>query len=883
MNEGENDMPNEIFIPGKHGGGERRQVTPIAQMSFGELNQKRLAGDFDGDEAIKRLSEARLKSLVETAGEGGVFRSIDKASKEILASSKNLNEAAEQLNRSKRDIVDQIGNVIPDLKGLPEAELENTELVWRLAEEKRRPKQGLMSRLELYMTDDEHKEKEAKYERTKLREIVYQPGDVLGKNLTDYEKDRPVFKYSEIKGVLENEDTDSNEFKDAYQKRGDLIRYYQRHAAINVKDTRDRIDEILATSDSSNVRERLRALQREVEEDAKEHPTYKDPRLAGDMVGGVVEVGNLAASLADPNRASQIREARSRALVLDIPVNQIEPAFRRTPTTPTAAPSGATPDFTAMIDAQTRAATAQEKMYELSLRSYKDFVDQEAQRAPMHPLNLLAERPGWFRQIYVPDQNQTETVSEIDAKNERMQKVVAFRSRLSYSSRTKQELGPLKLEASTHPEFMEWPTEPWDDMWMEMPGHRIAFITMFRENFKLDNRDIQFIELSEDGKRHLADFASYQREMIDKLADFIRNHPGEMEKGYWHRTMRNENDDEKAKLLATAAVKSVVNMLFVGGAAESGMQDRKINDKTVVSEQFRAFMHPLRKAVDKSAFDTPFTAEEWGGPMGNWYVQGVTYADGFRDLYDPDNLESSRGPKYFPPRLYCSIFEMAQFDESKARALNGKSFARAILELQGRQVRRLGDGLVDVSSTRDLRPRNLKYDELWGAQYGDVMDSVTKVFAVMSGMLEKDFTPNKLANALAKARKNKQLEEIFTNEGLLSACVAGMCGGPMAGSYRKGGREFLVNIPLEIYDIKVDEATREPRLFINNRGVDIRKNILKRLKAEDMSKVSIGAALRMLVSDYGLPGATERSDMYYEAVQNQAKMRRQEHFALKLK
>ena len=50
-----------------------------------------------------------------------------------------------------------------------------------------------------------------------------------------------------------------------------------------------------------------------------------------------------------------------------------------------------------------------------------------------------------------------------------------------------------------------------------------------------------------------------------------------------------------------------------------------------------------------------------------------------------------------------------------------------------------------------------------------------------------------------------------------------------------------------------------------------------------MSKVSIGAALRMLVSDYGLPGATERSDMYYEAVQNQAKMRRQEHFALKLK
>ena len=171
MNEGENDMPNEIFIPGKHGGGERRQVTPIAQMSFGELNQKRLAGDFDGDEAIKRLSEARLKSLVETAGEGGVFRSIDKASKEILASSKNLNEAAEQLNRSKRDIVDQIGNVIPDLKGLPEAELENTELVWRLAEEKRRPKQGLMSRLELYMTDDEHKEKEAKYERTKLREI----------------------------------------------------------------------------------------------------------------------------------------------------------------------------------------------------------------------------------------------------------------------------------------------------------------------------------------------------------------------------------------------------------------------------------------------------------------------------------------------------------------------------------------------------------------------------------------------------------------------------------------------------------------------------------------------------------------------------------------
>ena len=555
---------------------------------------------------------------------------------------------------------------------------------------------------------------------------------------------------------------------------------------------------------------------------------------------------------------------------------------------------GATPDLAGMVQAQIetarqmgRSADVQERMYELSLRSYKDYTEQEYQRAQLDPYQFLRDRPGWFRSLS-PDFEQ----------NERMQRVIDFRNRLAFSARLKQEKGPLSLEASTHPEAMEWRTDVWDDMWMEMPGHRAAFISMFRENFELD-RDKKFIVLTEQGKENFRNFGSYKRRVVHDLETYLMANPNTMNTGGWADNLRipdvnedgtvntqNDKREKKAQLLATAAVATVSNMFFVGGAAESGMETRDIHDKEVESEQFRAFMHPKIKAIMKAGADSPFTAEEWGGAMGNWYVQGTQYADGFatKDRSGKENREETmrKTPNYFPPRLFCSIFEMAEFGEGRHK---GENFATAILNLKGEELLRVGNGrLVDISSPESLRPGDLDGGELWGGLYGDVMDSATKVFSVMTGRQDKDFTASQLANALAKARKNKVLEDIYTDEDLLMACVVGLCGGPMPGSYRKGGKEFLVNVPLENYDHVIDLATKEPRLFITgngkNKGVDIRKNILRRLKSEDMSHASLLAEFRIWSSTFGVP-VTERAAIYNEAIANQARMRRQQHFNLK--
>ena len=889
-------MPNEILLPGS-GGGERRRVTPISQMSFDELNQKRIAGDFEGDDELKRRAGERHNELVQQARQVGIFDQIDRSALDILAQSRSYGEAALNLSRSRQDILRDISEQTdyrnkPHLAGIAETEIDSVAEFFRISQYAQ-----TLDTLGGSAKDREDFEKRFKdYKRGKIRTVPYLPSD-FGKDIPAYEKDRPDFKYSDIKGILENEDTDSDEFKDSYQKRRDLIRYYQRHDAINVKDVKDRVDEILTTSDSSNVHERLRNLQREVEEDAQKHPGYKDRRLAGDIVGGVVEVGSLAAGLdpADPDRANQINEARSRALALNIPTNQIEQAFRKQPAT-----VGGSPDLAVLAaaqlqtaDAMRRSAEVQEKSYELAARSYNDYIRQEAQRAQLDPYEFERQQPGWYREL---DSNEI--------KNEKMQRVITFRNRLSFNARVKQEQGPLNLEVSTHPQTMEWPVEVWDDMWMEMPGHRVAFVSIFRENFRIRNDG--FIELSDSGIVNLSDFNRYKREKVSSLADIIKNSHREMAAGGWSDKLRidpikdngqiktpEEISEGKAKLLATAAFATVANMLFVGGAAESGMYDRKINDQTVVSEQFRSFMHPLRKAVDKT-FKEPFEAEEWGGPLGNWYLQMVTYADGFKDQYDLDDLENSTGPMYFPSRLYCSIFEIADF---KRGGHAEETFARAILSTPEDELVSLGNDWFDLPNPESLRPIDLgegsQYN-LWGAKYADVMDSVTKVFSVISGKAaEAKVTRSALANALAKARKQSvQFEKILSEEDFLMACVAGLTvlygdprdpesGGPMQGSARKGGKEFLINAPLDIYDIVVDKATKEPRFFENKEKRDIRKKILERLKAYDETVFSLSTTLKGWVGGKGLPKVTERSDMYAEAISNQNKMRRQEHFKLK--
>jgi len=325
----END---EIIIPGRHGS-ENRAVTPIDRMTFRDLNQRRLSGDFESDRHLRDRADDRMRRLVALAEDQGVLPVVDRAVQNVLRQSRNFGEAANNLDSSRRDILEDLKDVgysrDSEIYGLPEAEINLLVDGFRIAGEA----------VELGARGASLDERRAHNERLEalrtrqIRPLDYQLEDYLGRGLSPEERNRPQFNYRSVSRNLQNAAFGSVEYNNALDQRRELLAYYHQ-MGIDPNNVGKRIDEVLKdeTVNSGEVINRLRGLQRDVENDARARGVYRegDYGLFGDAVGGVIEVGQafLNTNPADNDAVEELNRLVDRALPIRVDIGDIENAFK---------------------------------------------------------------------------------------------------------------------------------------------------------------------------------------------------------------------------------------------------------------------------------------------------------------------------------------------------------------------------------------------------------------------------------------------------------------------------------------------------------------------------------------------------------------------------
>lgn len=334
MSEGDENMPNELHIPGKFGGERKHGVTPIDQMPFFQLYQKRLAGDFDSDDALRKRADSRFGELVRKAEQTGVFDQIDRSTQDVLSQSASFEQAALNLSRSRRDLLENIKEQTsyrdtPELAGIAETEIDILAESFRLASRG----QELDAKGASIQEQRDYSSRLADLaERKTRRGLPYNINDFLGRDLPEHEKNRPGFSYKDIKPALKTARRSEPEYQEALDGREEMLRYYSTHGVVDIGEVRSRVREVLENSDPKTVRANLRELQREVEQDARSKDVYRseDHGLIGDMVGGVATVGDASVKIDknDPRRMARMARIRERKLALNIRQSEIDRAFK---------------------------------------------------------------------------------------------------------------------------------------------------------------------------------------------------------------------------------------------------------------------------------------------------------------------------------------------------------------------------------------------------------------------------------------------------------------------------------------------------------------------------------------------------------------------------
>jgi len=297
----------------------------VNNLGFGGLQHQR--SRFEKVGAMDQFNR-RQAELVAEAENQGIFSVIDKHAQNILETSGNLEQAADILQRSRGDILDELRYHINEhTRGLPNAELNNIEEAWRVANEEDQVRRQARPSLR-----SDWEERKSNLQTRRLRDLDYNPLDRVGNAVPRYEKDRPSLTYRDIKHDLKTAQRGEPEYQEALDKRDELIKYYSKHDVVDRPEVKRRVMEILENSDNTNVSKRLRRLQKEVEEGARSRKAYRedDYGFVGSIISGVVAVGDASVKIAknDPNRAEWIERVRERRLMLNIPQGEIDNAFR---------------------------------------------------------------------------------------------------------------------------------------------------------------------------------------------------------------------------------------------------------------------------------------------------------------------------------------------------------------------------------------------------------------------------------------------------------------------------------------------------------------------------------------------------------------------------
>lgn len=475
---------------------------------------------------------------------------------------------------------------------------------------------------------------------------------------------------------------------------------------------------------------------------------------------------------------------------------------------------------------------------------YEGVVSAEDAQVALSFEMFETQQPAWYREL-----------------NPQWQEVLRQRMFLMSGCYVKRSRGHLDLAAMIENPNMRIERDTLDFMWHEMPGFRIALVTMIDDLFEMrieappglkniPQNQVYLMVLKQEvreGDGILSRFAEYKRELIRELESYFDQNP--------HLIRLKEGQPRfSSKTAARAAVSAAWNLIFVANAVDSGDQGdlkeemltklrrvampteediksnptigRKVRNPITYAEQVRAMMLPADKAWGKSVRGEMEvgTEETWLGDLGDYIAERNRHDKTFRAEF------FRRERRLVPQRLFASFFDMTNFEiRRKEGRREERSIARKLIEAD--KVNLKGQ-LRDVKKPENVDfKRELVYSELWGG-YLDRMDSARKVYEMIGGKnrLERDEEIQSwrqtLATALSKLRSSN-LAPYFNHPDILVSCIAGSRG------LIDFTSEYLLNILEEKYDSVATFILDDDRLFANMPDGS-RAYVLKKLNSKDL-------------------------------------------------
>ena len=319
---------------------------------------------------------------------------------------------------------------------------------------------------------------------------------------------------------------------------------------------------------------------------------------------------------------------------------------------------------------------------------------------------------------------------------------------------------------------------------------------------KKENVWVNGIETSWDDA--LLNFRDYQESLVKNL-------------------VRDKHMDEKD---ARGAVAVAWNFLYISNVFESADTGRDIKGDraNVFGEQIRAMMHPLSKAKNKfikGKIDDKShgTEEGWGGNVGAWFADMLTWSD-TRTRFG-EQLNGGR-MKPFPERIGVSMIDLMEVKTDDGLTM---SLARALISKKKINFNKADSNLF--------------------GEYGDKWDSFFKYYYYSTGKNLIQFGKNLsewsngLADVLAKIRSIKipgseeqMFHELDTPEafGWIMLNSVGIVRSP----------NLLLNVPEGLnYEAVVDAILQQPRLVPDKMQRRIIKRMLNGEIVDSAKRISI--------------------------------------------
>ncbi len=456
---------------------------------------------------------------------------------------------------------------------------------------------------------------------------------------------------------------------------------------------------------------------------------------------------------------------------------------------------------------------SQQQQIELMKRGYSGLIQILDAGAPMDPRTYKMNLPPWY-----------------EAESSEFKRRVDFMANANYIAAIKRTSGKpdevFGLSGS-----LSLNSRDFENMWNIQPGFKEAVVTMVSDIF--DETNDKFVISGNPAKKEQKEklgppyepyksaqaatggyailesdtsILEYRANLSKKIGRLLDANRVNMSSRFHGVT----NEDH-----ATAAVSTVYNYLYAGGAFDSGDVKNKLNpgQPMAVTLSFRMLMMPGARGESKWVVDrdseTARAEEDFGGSIGEHYRWNAVHTPGYVDRIRNGDIN------YLPKRILYSLFEHVKFPNQSDGGIGpftGKSLSEAMLDVSRATS-------VDRNGIKSPVP-NIGFDQIdkGGDMFSDYVANAASYVLPLYNHLTSDDPKMRLdgkraINLLIKVRKDELLREFFYGpdaEDMVTA-IAGMAASPEG--FQIGTDKLLLKVPEVEYIPAIRKVLNDDRWF----------------------------------------------------------------------